>query len=163
MLPHKTAFALPINLHQVHRALPLDEADDLTPRISAGSTAACARDRASDALLRPSPPSEVQLCGRPRPTLVKGFCFDISEQGQHDNCRPKSCGLASYARPSVEFLSSAWLLTWESGWWTARDVKLLLPIRQSRGLRSLMLDETKADYDSAATNNHRVFLSFVEP
>jgi hypothetical protein len=52
MLPHKTAFALPINPRQVDRALPLDEADDLTPRISAGSIAACARDRASDALLR---------------------------------------------------------------------------------------------------------------
>ena len=55
VLPHEIAFALSINPGHVDRALALDETHHLRHRVSsAGSIAACARDRASDALLRPS-------------------------------------------------------------------------------------------------------------
>ena len=38
---------------------------------------------------------------------------------------------------ALQFLSCEWLLTLELRWWTALNVKLLLPPRQSRGVSRL--------------------------
>src|SRR5208282_507396 len=97
--------------------LPLMKPPPATPRISAGSKAACAHDRASNALLRPSIPFEAQAFGTLRPDADAApdttSCADISGRRQHDICSPKSCGLGSRTRSSAEFLSCEWLLTLE--------------------------------------------------
>jgi hypothetical protein len=50
------------------------------------------------------------------------------------------CGLSFRTRPSVEFLSCAWLLTLELRRGAPLNVKLLLPPRQSRGVSRLRLE-----------------------
>src|SRR5271169_3889653 len=77
------------------------------------------------------------------PQLLKQeFASIFWDEKPHEICSPTSCGLASRTRPSVRFLSCEWLLTTEPDRGTPRNVKLLLPPRQSRGIYIEIVDIT---------------------